>query len=140
MSQPTLARPVALVLGLAVGVAACGGGGTTPATEAPTTTAASGPGAAPASTTASSGPVIQIAFRGGAVVGNARQQVRRGDTVRLVVTSDVADEVHVHGYDERADVAAGGTAEISFTANIPGGFEVELEQRHRRLLTLEVQG
>ena len=59
--------------------------------------------------------------------------------MRLVVTSDVADEVHVHGYDEKAAVPANGTVELSFTADIPGVFEVELEQRGRRLLTLEVR-
>ena len=73
------------------------------------------------------------------MTGNAREQVRRGQTVRLVVTSDVADEIHVHGYDVKADVAANGTVELSFTASIPGVFEVELEQRGRRLFTLEVQ-
>jgi len=138
MRLPTAARPVVLVLGLAFGVAACGGGDGGGATDAAPTTTAAPPTTAPATT--APGRVIRVSFADGAVTGTTREQVRRGENVRLVVTSDVADEVHVHGYDLRADVAAGGTAEISFTADIPGVFEVELEDRHRRLLTLEVQG
>lgn len=62
-----------------------------------------------------------------------------GSPVELVVTSDVADEVHVHGYDEMADVAPGSPARVAFTASIPGVFEVELETAKLRLLQLRVQ-
>ncbi len=39
----------------------------------------------------------------------------------------MSDEVHVHGYDHRAPVAPGAPAEVRFTPDIPGVFEVELE-------------
>jgi len=68
-----------------------------------------------------------------------REQVRRGDAVVLRVVADVADEVHLHGYDRSADVGPGKPAQISFTADIPGVFEVELEQRKQKLLELEVR-
>jgi heme/copper-type cytochrome/quinol oxidase subunit 2 len=58
--------------------------------------------------------------------------------VTVRVTSDVADEIHVHGYDLKQDVEAGSTAEISFTADIPGVFEVELENAGFKLADLEV--
>jgi hypothetical protein len=58
----------------------------------------------------------------------------RGHTV----DADVADEVHVHGYDLVADVAPGSPAELTFLADIPGVFEVELESSHVELLRLEV--
>jgi hypothetical protein len=75
----------------------------------------------------------------GAVVGGAqRKQIALGDAVLLRVTSDIADEVHVHGYDKKADVEAGGTVEVSFTADIPGVFEVELENAELKLIELEV--
>jgi len=61
--------------------------------------------------------------------GIVRESVNEGDRVVLVVTSDVADEIHVHGYDISREVAAGGTARLPFTATIPGQFEVELESR-----------
>jgi hypothetical protein len=55
-----------------------------------------------------------------------------------VVTSDVADEIHVHGYDLSTDVEAGGTAEVKFVADVPGIFEVELEEAVIPLVELEV--
>ena len=61
--------------------------------------------------------------------GIVRESVNEGDRVVLVVNSDVADEIHVHGYDISREVAAGGTARLPFTATIPGLFEVELESR-----------
>ncbi len=141
MRLPDRARPVVVLLGLGLALGACGDEGAT-GTDAITTTTAASATAPPSATSANTGTerVIRVAFHNGTVTGDARHQVRRGETVRLVVTSDVADEVHVHGYDERIDVPAGGTGELSFTADIHGVFEVELEHRHRRLFTLQVQG
>jgi hypothetical protein len=59
--------------------------------------------------------------------GIARPSVKRGQRVVLVVRSDTADEIHLHGYDLGADVEAGGTVRIPFVADTPGRFEVELE-------------
>jgi hypothetical protein len=57
----------------------------------------------------------------------------------LAVTSDVADEVHLHGYDISRDVQAGGTVRIAFRATLPGRFEVELEGRGIQIGDLTVQ-
>jgi hypothetical protein len=70
--------------------------------------------------------------------GIVRESVNEGDRVVLVVNSDVADEIHVHGYDISRDVAAGGTARLPFTATIPGQFEVELESRGVQIADLTV--
>ena len=59
--------------------------------------------------------------------------------VTIRVTSDVADEVHVHGYDKTFPVAANSRGETTFVANIPGVFEVEFEKSHKVLFTLEVR-
>lgn len=67
-----------------------------------------------------------------------RVKVALGEPLVLQVTSDVADEIHVHGYDITRDVAAGGTATLTFTPEAPGIFEVELESRGLRLLELQV--
>src|ERR1700750_1531336 len=40
--------------------------------------------------------------------GIKKLEYTKGDQVRLVVRSDVADEIHVHGYDLKKDVPAGG--------------------------------
>ena len=53
--------------------------------------------------------------------------------------SDVADEVHVHGYDLFADVAPGQPTRISFRADIVGRFDIELEDRALPLVDLRVQ-
>jgi heme/copper-type cytochrome/quinol oxidase subunit 2 len=83
--------------------------------------------------------VIALSARGGQVSGETgRVTVPLGTPVTVSVTSDVADEIHLHGYDRKAETPAGGTASISFTANIPGVFEVELEQSKLQLLQLQV--
>ena len=68
-----------------------------------------------------------------------RETVQKNDRVVLVITSDVADEVHLHGYDVTRDVSAGGTVRLPFTASLPGRFEVELEDRGAQIADLTVQ-
>ena len=53
--------------------------------------------------------------------------VAKGRRVNLVVSSDVADHVHLHGYDVMRDVAPGRPARIAFRATIVGTVEAELE-------------
>jgi hypothetical protein len=71
--------------------------------------------------------------------GIVRQTVSKGDRVVFVVKSDVADEIHLHGYDKSTDVTAGGTARLPFIADLPGRFEVELESRGVQIADLTVQ-
>jgi hypothetical protein len=98
-------------------------------------------GALPAAP-AAPGPeqVVQISYVGGAVQGGvSRTPVQLGRKVRLVVTSDVADEVHVHGYDLKTEVPAHGVGTVEFLADQSGVFEVELESRAAQLAQLEVR-
>ena len=81
---------------------------------------------------------IEIAFANGATDGELRYEVAQGATVEIIVTSDVADELHVHGYDLYADLEPGVAATVSFVADIPGVFEVELESGHVLLFDLAV--
>jgi copper(I)-binding protein len=62
----------------------------------------------------------------------------KGDQIRLKVQSDTADEIHVHGYDLKKDVTAGGSVEFDFKATIEGRFEVELENAGTQIAMLEV--
>lgn len=71
--------------------------------------------------------------------GIVRQTVNKDDQVVLVVTSDVADEIHLHGYDKARDVAAGGTIRLPFKATIPGRFEAELESRGVQIAEITVE-
>jgi hypothetical protein len=58
--------------------------------------------------------------------------------VRFTVSSDVADEIHVHGYDLKRDVPAGGSVTFKFPARIDGVFEIELEGRKQQIAELRV--
>ena len=64
--------------------------------------------------------------------------LQQGRTVRFKVDSDVADEVHFHGYDVMKDVKAGGSVTFDFPATIEGVFEAELEGRKEQILELTV--
>lgn len=80
-----------------------------------------------------------VDFSGGTVTtADDRLKVPLGGVVELTFTSDVADEIHVHGYDIFGDLAPGQETVLRFTADIPGIFEVELEGSHLLLLELEV--
>ena len=62
----------------------------------------------------------------------------KGDPVRFRVVSDVADEVHLHGYDLHKDVKPGHPVTFSFKANLDGEYEAELESRKEQILSLKV--
>lgn len=91
-----------------------------------------------ATTTTLPGVRFEFTIQDGVVEGPERVEVNLGDEVVLVVTSDVADEVHLHTYDVMVDVEAGETVELSFTADIPGIFEVELEDAELPITEVEV--
>lgn len=62
------------------------------------------------------------------VGGVAKIRTTKGERVRFEVRSDVADEVHVHGFDLSKPVGPGRPARFSFVAELDGIFEVELEE------------
>src|SRR5687767_8392438 len=44
--------------------------------------------------------VTRIRLRGGTVVGGPKRvQATKGDTVRIVVSANAPDQIHLHGYD-----------------------------------------
>jgi ABC-type glycerol-3-phosphate transport system substrate-binding protein len=120
---------------LLLGAAACGGNdeASSPTTTTTETTETTGTTETTTTETTDEQPqvtTVKVVVENGLPKGGVvRQTVSKGDRVVLVVTSDVADEIHLHGYDLSRDVAAGGTARLPFTATIPGRFEVELEAR-----------
>jgi plastocyanin len=70
--------------------------------------------------------VTGIEIRGGEVVGGpAEIRVTHGDRVLLTVTSDAADDIHLHGYDIEKKVAPGQPAKFRFIAELEGEFEIE---------------
>lgn len=144
-SRSALLAALAVVLfGTGLLLASCGGddeaGGTTSVsiTTTDTTTTTS----TETTTTTEEEPkpvVVSVVVEGGVPKGGiVRRTVDKGDRVVLVVKSDVADEVHVHGYDVSRDVAPGRAARIAFVAKLPGRFEVELEERGVQVADLTV--
>ena len=70
--------------------------------------------------------VIEVQIADGTVQAEAdRVEVAPGEAVRVVVTSDVADELHVHGVDETAMLVADEPTTLEFTIDEPGVFDVE---------------
>lgn len=144
--RPTRFR--AALAGLVVAVALAGCAGTDPSSaDSPTpgSSAADG-GGAPATTgadpspsAAAEGQRIDVQVSGGRVTGDTgRVPVGVGTAVTLVVTSDVADQAHLHGYDLAADLAPDEPTELAFDATIPGVFELELHDAGTVLLSLQV--
>ena len=89
--------------------------------------------------TADAVQTVVVDVVGGAPVGGVRRvEVDLGSVVALMVTSDIAEEVHVHGYDILRAVSEGNPAHFAFTASIPGVFEVEFEGSGRLLIQLEI--
>jgi hypothetical protein len=83
--------------------------------------------------------VPRIVIENGEPVGGIEElSYEKGDQIHFRVESDVADEVHVHGYDLAKDVEAGGTVSFDFPATIEGVFEAELEERKEQIAELRV--
>ena len=142
-------RAAILIPIVALVLVGCGSEADDSAAPSPTTAPSA---AAPASTstgaTASPTPVatpddaqqISITVTGGEVSGDTgRVEVALGETVRFTVTADVADEIHVHGYDLTADTVPGQPAVIEFIADQPGVFDIEMHDSRTVLTRLQVQ-
>lgn len=147
---------VKVALLLAVVVGACSSGGGTATTTAPTaagststttttvvaTTAATEvtTTAAEQTTTTVEDDILRFEFvvSDGVVDGSSRLEIPLGARIELTVVSDVADELHLHGYDVALDIEAGGRGVLEVTADIPGIFELELESSRLLITELEV--
>jgi nucleotide-binding universal stress UspA family protein len=105
-----------------------------------TVTESNGATTTEAVTTTAPKPVqVVVRVRGGKPEdGIVRAQARKGDPVVVIVGSDVSDEVHIHGYDLKGDVAPGMPVRIRFDANLTGRFEIELENRGEQIAQLTV--
>jgi hypothetical protein len=64
--------------------------------------------------------------------------VRVGETVRFEVEADIADEIHVHGYDLLFETIPGEEVLVEFVADATGIFEVELEGLALPIVDIEV--
>jgi hypothetical protein len=119
-------------------LAACGAPDAPPVAERPSLTTAEESASEEAAPDGA--VVVAVTVSDGEVqTASQRVDVALGSPVRVEVSADTADEVHVHGYDVTAPVAPDAPAVVEFPADIPGVFEVELEGAGLALVELRVQ-
>jgi hypothetical protein len=136
--RPLLAVAVVLALAGCAGTEAPAASTPTTAGSATADSSAAGSTSAVPAANSPAGRRVAVQIAGGQTSGDTgRVAVPLGTQVTLVVTSDVAGEVHVHGYDLSAPLTP-GTAELTFDATVPGVFEVELHEAGTVLLSLQV--
>lgn len=140
-------RPSALCalvsLVLSYGIAGCDGDSgeaADPALASTTASHSTEPEVPPTASASPSMPVIEIHIVDGEVHTDADSvEVASGATIRLVVTSDVDDELHIHGADETAPLVASVPTTVEFTISEPGSFDVETHDSGLLLVQLLVR-
>jgi FtsP/CotA-like multicopper oxidase with cupredoxin domain len=147
-ARPTARAGLALAALLAL-VAACGDDPAPATTPTPTSPPPAVANTAPVSTLASPAPPTSAApkikelsytiVKHRATPPTGRVEVAKGETVRITVTSDEADELHVHGYDKELPLKAGEPGSLTLTADRTGLFEVETHKSHLVLFQLVVR-
>jgi hypothetical protein len=136
---------VALVLagGLFIFFRSRDDGASATTTTAPTTTAGTTTGIIPQPPQPPPPPQpqqIRVVVRGGKPVGGVKDvTVPKDARAVIVITSDVADELHLHGYNLKRDLTPGKTARLPFRATIEGTVEAELEERGLPLVRITTQ-
>jgi len=149
----TPSRPVryAVATGLALTVTACGGGAGAPSASsggsatsssavATTPPSAKTPTTPPPAGDAPQGRSIAIAVKGKSVTpAPATVDLKIGETLTLVVTSDHDDELHAHGFDVETKLVAGAPTTVLLTGTQPGLYEVETHEPPLRLLMVAVR-
>ena len=132
LAMAVLAAAVAIVLFVVLRDDDSDSGGSTATTPTAQTPGANGPATGPGGGQGqpNGANLPTIVVRGGQPVGGVQElSFEQGERIRFAVQSDVADEVHLHGYDIGKNVDAGGEVKFDVPASIEGVFEVELEER-----------
>jgi len=130
--------PTALLASAALALAGC-------SSTATTTSSSSGASASSAvlttsTTPAPTGPVLDVTIANGkATPANAPVAAHVGQTITVHVTSDAADELHVHSTpDKEFAISPKANQTFTFTINAPGKVEVELHHLDQTVATIDV--
>jgi plastocyanin len=145
---PRTTTPYAVGLVLTLSLAACGGddpavsGSSTSSTTSSSSTSPSA-SSSPANTTSSAaaqGRAIRITITGKQVSpAPTTVDLAVGEKLTLVVTSDHADELHLHGFEIEDRLTAGAATTVTVTGKDPGVYEVETHEPPLRLLKIAVR-
>ena len=125
--------------------AGCGGtkstSGSGSSSSQPSSSAASSSGTPTSAPQPPPGATFDVTISHGEVTPtNATWQAKVGQLVTVRVTSDAADELHVHSSpDHEFEVAAAPKQVFTFTVNVPGSVDIELHQLDKTVATLQVQ-
>ena len=142
----TYAAGLAVALPLTLGLAACGSSGDGPGTggsSTASTTTSSSSSSGPSSSSSSSsaaGRTIDITVKGSTVTpAPATVDLAVGEQLTLTVTSDHADQLHIHGFEIEKDLVAGTPLSVTVTGAQPGVYEVETHHPELRLMKIAVR-
>jgi Cupredoxin-like domain len=107
----------------------------TPTAPSSTTSA----GNTPSGTADQADVTITATIAGGKITPNTQTvKAEQGQKVMVTVTSDEADELHVHGYDKEVAMQAGKPGSVTFTADTKGTFEIETHESGKLVAKLIV--
>ncbi|WP_137146064.1 hypothetical protein [Mycolicibacterium sp. CR10] len=90
---------------------------------------------------ATDGTVVEVSIAGGTVTPtNGQAQGTVGKPIVLQVTSDVADQLHVHSTPEHTfNIEPRPDQTFEFTVDVPGQVDIELHDLNRTVVTIQVR-
>lgn len=118
-------------------------GGSTPS-PTPTSTPSATPTPSASTTTTPTAPaadvVVDVTIANGKVSagGSSVVKAKSGQFVQIDAVSDVAESLHLHGYDKTLDLKPGKKASVVFKADTKGIFEVETHESGKLVFKLQV--
>ncbi|QGN57995.1 hypothetical protein [Nostocoides sp. HKS02] len=138
MTRPLLTRPVRTrllgtlaVVAFGCAAAGCSGSAASPATSSGSVSTTMHPAG---STT------LRVTVTGTQVSPAPGDfELKAGQTLRLTVTSNHDDELHVHGFEKEVPLTAGRPTTLDLVTSQPGSYVVETHHPELRLLTILVR-
>ncbi len=94
--------------------------------------------AAPGNAAEDSASIELVVAKGRLVSGPSVTKVKANDRVRLAITTDAADELHLHGYNLHLPLKPGQRAVLEWLATRTGRFTYELHHADISLGAVEV--
>jgi FtsP/CotA-like multicopper oxidase with cupredoxin domain len=72
---------------------------------------------------------VAVVVKDGKVTPNGDNiRLKSGQRLQITLASDIAESIHVHGYEKILEVKPGGIGEVTFAADQKGVFEVETHE------------